>query len=189
MCYNTSMWCRKYPEKRICLYCKNCFETIWPKQKFCNPKCRYKFWCKNNPEREKQIRKKSKHKRKEEIREAGCQYYTLNKEKILQRGKEWRKKHPKLSVQAVLNRYYKKRGAKGSHTLQEWEDLKKKFNYTCLICKRKEPEIRLTRDHKIPITKWNKWIKEHLEISYQCSDIQNIQPLCDSCNCRKFNHI
>ena len=58
----------------------------------------------------------------------------------------------------------------GSHTLQEWNDLKRKYNYTCPMCGRKEPEIRLTQDHKIPLSKGGS------------NDIGNIQPLCKRCN-------
>jgi len=58
----------------------------------------------------------------------------------------------------------------GSHTLQEWNDLKRKYNYTCAICGKKEPEIHLTQDHIIPLSKGGS------------NDIENIQPLCKRCN-------
>lgn len=58
----------------------------------------------------------------------------------------------------------------GSHSNQEWEELKKVCNYTCLRCQRKEPEIKLTEDHIIPISKRGN------------NYITNIQPLCKSCN-------
>jgi hypothetical protein len=70
-----------------------------------------------------------------------------------------------------------KMGAKGSHTFGEWELLKKQYNYTCPICNRKEPNIKLTEDHIIPLSKGgSNWI-------------ENIQPLCRSCNSRKGNRI
>lgn len=69
------------------------------------------------------------------------------------------------------------KGAFGSFTLKEWEDLKKSYNYTCLICKKSEPEISLTVDHIIPIVKGGR------------NTMDNIQPLCGSCNSKKHGKI
>jgi len=63
--------------------------------------------------------------------------------------------------------------AGGSFTVGEWENLKKQFNHTCPLCGKSEPEIVLTIDHIIPLSRGgSNWI-------------ENIQPLCLSCNCRK----
>jgi len=70
-------------------------------------------------------------------------------------------------------RRVKKLNAEGSHTFDEWELLKKQYGYKCPCCGKKEPEIRLTEDHIIPLDRGG-------------SDfIENIQPLCKSCNCKK----
>ena len=71
----------------------------------------------------------------------------------------------------------RKRVAEGSHTYGEWENLKIQYGFTCPCCLRKEPEIKLTQDHIIPVSKGG-------------SDyIENIQPLCGSCNSKKYNKL
>ena len=67
-----------------------------------------------------------------------------------------------------------KKAAEGSHTYGEWELLKKQYGYTCPHCGKKEPEITLTEDHIIPLSKGG-------------SDyIENIQPLCKRGNSEKY---
>lgn len=70
-----------------------------------------------------------------------------------------------------------KRLAEGNYTWETWQDLKKKHNYSCVMCCRKEPEIKLTMDHIIPISKGGtNWIS-------------NIQPLCRGCNSKKWKKV
>ena len=70
-------------------------------------------------------------------------------------------------------RNIRKRNAPGSHTFGEWETLKIQYNLTCPNCLRKEPKIKLTEDHIIPLSRGGS------------NNIENIQPLCRSCNSRK----
>jgi 5-methylcytosine-specific restriction endonuclease McrA len=61
----------------------------------------------------------------------------------------------------------------GSHTKTEWESLKGLYKNTCPCCLRKEPEIKLSKDHIVPVAIGGS------------DSIDNIQPLCISCNAKK----
>ena len=70
---------------------------------------------------------------------------------------------------------HRKKNAVGSHMKEDWDNLKKKYNYSCANCKKQEPIVELTEDHIIPLSKRGS------------NNIENIQPLCRSCNGRKSN--
>jgi len=61
----------------------------------------------------------------------------------------------------------------GTHTVEEWQELKRTYGYACGMCWKKEPDIALTIDHKIPLSQGG------------TNSIDNIQPLCKSCNSKK----
>ena len=65
----------------------------------------------------------------------------------------------------------------GRITLNQWTELKKKYNFICPSCFVGEPNIKLTIDHIVPLSMGGR------------HEIGNIQPLCGSCNCKKHTRI
>jgi 5-methylcytosine-specific restriction endonuclease McrA len=146
--------------------------------KFCCSNCRENSWHKNNHTRSREISRKTKAKNKDNIIAYNRKYYLKNKHKQYLYTKHWRELNRGKSVQQVLKRHKRVRDLPGTYTYEEWEELKKKCNYTCIDCGRSEPEIKLTRDHIIPVTKPG-----------ATNYISNIQPRCGPCNSRKSNHL
>lgn len=134
-------------------------------------------------------------------------YYAANTEKVKSSVRDYRLIHPekvKAGVRLWQNRnpekvkVYKKKwkmanknkcsamahkrnariaGNGGSFTAGEWELLKEQYGYRCPACGKREPEIKLTIDHVIPIAKGG------------VNTISNIQPLCGNCNSKKNTQI
>lgn len=130
---------------------------------------------------------------REQILKYQKEYRRKNKKKILEYAKNYRNEFRKI-VNDRVRRYrqtekgrhkqlekQRQRLAKikfankiGSHTLKEWKDLLEKCGYRCARCGTNKD---ITKDHIIPIS------------NNGSNKIENIQPLCRSCNSRKRNEI
>lgn len=105
-------------------------------------------------------------------------WHLNNKDKINAKSKvrvkQWIKDN--LEKHRINGRNYRARSAKaiGSHTLEQWQQLLQFFNGYCPSCNRKE---ELTLDHIIPLAEGG----THY--------IDNIQPLCKSCNSSKMHRL
>lgn len=66
---------------------------------------------------------------------------------------------------------------KGTHTKEEWQEMKSFFNNTCVRCNGKSGLVNVEKDHIKPI--------------YQggSDSIRNLQPVCARCNSSKGSEI
>lgn len=156
--------------EKSCSFCNSKF-FVYPYRlktaKFCSPTCRYHDMNGRKQSDVTRIRMSGK-----SPWNKGIKYRQISGEKH----HNWK---GGISKTASYHNFYsnqykiRKRGAFGSFSIVEWETLKSAYGYMCLCCKQREPDIRLEADHVIPISRGGG------------NTIDNIQPLCRSCNAIK----
>lgn len=99
-------------------------------------------------------------------------YRKKNADKLREYNSQYKKTHRDAIRIRNNNREALVRGAKGKYTKAEWQELCKRFDHRCLRCGNTS---ELSVDHVIPVTKGGS------------NSIENIQPLCRSCNSSKGN--
>lgn len=105
------------------------------------------------------------------------EYYQRTKAQKRIYRRTWDREHRERARFLAGRKEARRRGSIGNHTFEEWEGLKRKYNYTCPSCGKSEPDIKLTEDHIIPISRGGS------------NYINNIQPLCAGCNSSKHTKI
>ena len=116
-----------------------------------------------------------RHQDLEHYREIGRNSYERHAENRRKYSLEYYKRFPEKSVAANNRRRALKYASEITHTEEEWQELKAFYNFKCLGCGKQEPDIKLTRDHVIPLTQG------------VSDSIDNVQPLCARCNSKKNN--
>jgi len=118
-------------------------------------------------------------------------WYPANRERTLSKAKarydadpvryrektlEWQRANPEKHRLNSLAYSARKRGAEGTHTLEEWVALLVAFENKCAYCQASlGPDRPVTQDHIIPLTRGG------------THDIGNINPACGPCNSQKGN--
>ena len=101
-------------------------------------------------------------------------WYEANREQIKQKGREWEQNNPDKRKAIIHRRRAGLESSDRHYTAEEWQALCAKYDYRCLCCGEQKP---LTVDHIVPISRNGS------------NDIDNIQPLCRSCNSKKHDSI
>ncbi len=116
---------------------------------------------------------------KETVAASKLDYYERNRNEVIVRSKKWAENNPEKVRQAKTNNLRKRRAARnaslGSFTVEEFEELCASYGNRCLACG--DNKAALEADHVVALTKGGS------------DDIGNIQPLCGSCNRKKFVNI
>lgn len=168
---------------KVCRRCKNNlpFSSFYAQRankdglgsycKECNRAKQYE-WRKENPERFKAIRKRDYDTHRERhLRNA--KKYRQDPQAIARRQtilRRFQKQYPDRYAEYERIRSHRKRAAGAAYTKAEWDALCAKYNHRCLCC---GATRKLTVDHVVPISKGGS------------NTIDNIQPLCISCNSSK----
>lgn len=124
-----------------------------------------------NKEKEKEYRKKNRDK----LNANAARWARENRPHRAGKLREWRAANPEKVHIQKSNRRFREKGAEGEFSAAEWDALLKKFGYKCLRCGREG--VKLTPDHVVPISRGGS------------NTIDNIQPLCRSCNSWKGNRV
>lgn len=171
--------CRKCYEKRVAAEARIRYKEKDPerKRRLSRESAKRKYY--ENPERfknKKQWRDVDPEGWRAWSREYSRRYRAEHPEQIKATKDRFVKRHGKSYVNAQVLRGVHRRRAKlrgSKFDTAAWELLKQEYDFTCLWCQQREPEILLTPDHVVPVSRGG------------ADTIDNIQPLCLGCNQRK----
>jgi 5-methylcytosine-specific restriction endonuclease McrA len=152
-------------------------DGLQPNCKECNAKAGkiYRDKTKDNRRKYEKIRRERETEGEKEKRNARRrELYLKDSKKRKDSNKKWKRNNKdKVAIQSEKRRARLLR-AEGTFTSDEWNIIKKAYNFTCAYC---GEEKKLSMDHVIPLSKGGKHA--------MC----NIVPSCISCNSRKHVHV
>lgn len=164
----TSEW---YKSSGGCVQCMKKNSRKWRQAHPDTAKEAVRKWRESNTESEKEGKRKYRQENTAAIKEYNRKYYQANIAAEKERGRNYQQNNPAVILAKTQRRRTRKTQAGGSFTAAEWESLVNHYGNKCLRCGR--DDVKLTADHVIPVARGGS------------SNIDNIQPLCGSCNSSK----
>jgi 5-methylcytosine-specific restriction endonuclease McrA len=132
---------------------------------------RKRAYHKDHSEKDREYRISHRAKGNKSARESRARYCAQHPEEVRQKNREFYRRNPAKYLAKEQRRRTKKSNAGGAYTAEEWNALLDLYGHCCLWCGRSD--VKLTVDHIVPVSLGG------------TSNIDNIQPLCRSCNSRK----
>ena len=149
--------------------CGRCGAKEWYASGLCVP-CE-EIRLKRYEDKSKENSKRYRQRNPEKVRDAARLRRENNPEKEKERKRQYQQLNPGKINAKTHRRRTLKTAAGGNYTAAEWNSLAEHYGGKCLCCGR--TDVKLTADHVVPVSKGG------------TSNIDNIQPLCKSCNSRK----
>jgi len=154
---------RKNPEK---------FKAAYEKWRLANldkVAARVKAWRDANPGKSRETARNSYWRNWDKRKQLRDQ----RREELRERNKNWRRANLEKDAAKSRRHYAKKRGATGSHTLEEFLEVCEQYSWRCFYCGCQLDRSTVTEDHVVPVSEGG------------TDNIDNIVPACRSCNSRK----
>lgn len=162
----------------ICKICQKEYQPQHFNQKLCSLECKSEAAKERNRKYKKSEKGKEAYIRwcKNPVKKIIDKKYRQTdkaKKAAVERTNRFYKRHPDIKRYRDRLYGYSRRGYNaGKFSKKEWDEKLEKCGGLCQICK---TDKDITIDHIIPLSKGGK------------NDINNLQPLCRSCNSKKYN--
>jgi hypothetical protein len=168
----------------ICLVCRRASKTKYNQQHREENSARERARWATNPERFREEDRRRRRDNPDHYKAIGQKTRLKHAETRRQGVYRWNREHPDHKRQ--LNHAYKaaKAGLSGRWTAQEWQDLLVHSHYQCVCCGVNQP---LTADHVVQVMNITKELLP--EPVGGGNSINNIQPLCLTCNASRKDRI
>jgi len=155
------------------LPCQRCGTNDWDKNRHCKECQRrhYRKWRQANPEKEAERNRQWNRENPERAADKSRRYRQANRDREAERNRIYRQENLERDAAKSHRRRTRKTQAGGAYTAEEFKVLCAHYGNKCLRCGR--TGVKLTADHILPVVRGG------------TSNIENIQPLCFSCNSSK----